>query len=198
MDCCLSWQTATIVFIKKIKCALSSAGRWALRSLFVWVSKMSLSETADTVLPKGPRLEPLTDTACRGAKPDPAGKTAQNSLLWRALLGRLAFGGGALWRIRCRFDAKERLLWFGAKPETPLAHPRALAVRGNRHPASSPCDGSRHGSRRASCGAICKNGARDDRERQTRIYPVCFPGSTRDALERIGPRNVNSGLSHLG
>ena len=125
MDCCLSWQTATIVFIKKIKCALSSAGRWGLRSLFVWVSKMSLSETADTVLPKGPRLGPLTDTACRGATPDPAGKPRKIPYCGGLCLV-VSPSGGALWRIGCRFDGKERLLWFGAKSETRLAHARTL------------------------------------------------------------------------
>ena len=84
--------------------------------------------------------------------------------------------GGALWRIGCRFDAKERLLWFGAKSETRLAHPRALAVRGNRHPASSPSDGSRHGSRRASCGAICNNGRAMTANGRPEFNRFAFPG----------------------
>lgn len=64
---------------------------------------------------------PLTDTAIRNAKPkEKPYKLADEKGLF--LLVTLA--GGKLWRLKYRFNSKEKLLAFGAYPDVPLAKAR--------------------------------------------------------------------------
>lgn len=74
---------------------------------------------------------PLTDAACRGAKPDPAGKPRKIPD-GGGLLLFVSPSGGKLWRMRYRFDGKEKLLSFGAYPEIKLADARALRDKAKR------------------------------------------------------------------
>lgn len=74
---------------------------------------------------------PLTDAACRGAKPDPSGKPRKIPD-GGGLLMFVSPSGGKLWRMRYRFDGKEKLLSFGAYPEIKLADARALRDKAKR------------------------------------------------------------------
>ena len=74
---------------------------------------------------------PLTDAACRGAKPDPSGKPRKIPD-GGGLLLFVSPSGGKLWRMRYRFDGKEKLLSFGAYPEIKLADARALRDKAKR------------------------------------------------------------------
>ncbi|MFN4153640.1 MAG: tyrosine-type recombinase/integrase [Paracoccaceae bacterium] len=74
---------------------------------------------------------PLSDAACRGAKPDPTGKPRKLPD-GGGLLLFVSPSGGKLWRMRYRFDGKEKLLSFGAYPEIKLADARALRDKAKR------------------------------------------------------------------
>ena len=74
---------------------------------------------------------PLTDAACRGAKPDPSGKPRKIADAGGLLLF-VSPSGGKLWRLRYRFDGKEKLLSFGAYPELKLADARGLRDKAKR------------------------------------------------------------------
>ena len=58
---------------------------------------------------------PLSDAAYRGAKSDSSGK-ARKLTDGGGLYLHIAPGGGKLWRMRYRFDGKEKLLSFGPYP----------------------------------------------------------------------------------
>lgn len=73
----------------------------------------------------------LTDAACRGAKPDPAGKPRKLPD-GGGLLLFVSPSGGKLWRMRYRFEGKEKLLSFGSYPEIKLADARALRDKAKR------------------------------------------------------------------
>ncbi|MGQ0565982.1 MAG: tyrosine-type recombinase/integrase [Gemmobacter sp.] len=73
----------------------------------------------------------LSDAACRGAKPDPSGKPRKIPD-GGGLLLFVSPSGGKLWRMRYRFDGKEKLLSFGAYPEVKLADARALRDKAKR------------------------------------------------------------------
>ena len=74
---------------------------------------------------------PLSDAACRGAKPDPAGKPRKLPD-GGGLLLFISPSGGKLWRLRYRFDGKEKLLSFGPYPAIKLADARALRDKAKR------------------------------------------------------------------
>lgn len=74
---------------------------------------------------------PLTDVACRAAKPDPSGKPRKIPD-GGGLLLFVSPSGGKLWRMRYRFGGKEKLLSFGAYPEVKLADARALRDKAKR------------------------------------------------------------------
>lgn len=74
---------------------------------------------------------PLSDAACRGAKPDPSGKPRKLPD-GGGLLLFVSPSGGKLWRMRYRFEGKEKLLSFGAYPEIKLADARALRDKAKR------------------------------------------------------------------
>jgi hypothetical protein len=97
----------------------------------VWVSKAGISENSDTHTPEGSIHMPLTDAACRGAKPDQTGKPRKIPD-GGGLLLFVSPSGGKLWRMRYRFDGKEKLLSFGAYPEVKLADARALRDKAKR------------------------------------------------------------------
>ncbi|QFG38175.1 DUF4102 domain-containing protein [Paracoccus pantotrophus] len=71
---------------------------------------------------------PLTDAACRGAKPDPSGKPRKLPD-GGGLLLFVSPSGGRLWRMRYRFEGKEKVLSFGAYPDVKLADARALRAK---------------------------------------------------------------------
>lgn len=73
----------------------------------------------------------LTDVACRAAKPDPSGKPRKIPD-GGGLLLFVSPSGGKLWRLRYRFDGKERLLSFGPYPDVKLADARALRDKAKR------------------------------------------------------------------
>ena len=110
-----------------------------------------------------------------GAKPDPAEKPRKIPDCGGLCLV-VSPSGGALWRRRCRFDGKEKLLWFGAFPETSLANARALrdkaaALRGALKPPTRVKHMARIEARIEARQVWChlQKRARDDRERQTLI-----------------------------
>lgn len=74
---------------------------------------------------------PLTDAACRGAKPDPTGKPRKMAD-GGGLLLFVSPSGGKLWRMRYRFGGKEKVLSFGAYPQVTLADARALRDKAKR------------------------------------------------------------------
>ena len=74
---------------------------------------------------------PLSDTACRGAKPDPSGK-ARKLTDGGGLYLHVAPRGGKLWRMRYRFEGKEKVLSFGPYPAITLADARGLRDRAKR------------------------------------------------------------------
>lgn len=74
---------------------------------------------------------PLTDAACRGAKPDPSGKPRKLPD-GGGLLLFVSPSGGRLWRMRYRFAGKEKVLSFGAYPDVKLADARALRDKAKR------------------------------------------------------------------
>ena len=84
---------------------------------------------------------PLTDAACRNAKPDSSGKPRKLAD-GGGLLLFVAPGGGKLWRLRYRFEGREKLLSFGPYPQVTLADARALrekaksALREGRDPSA--------------------------------------------------------------
>jgi hypothetical protein len=65
----------------------------------------------------------LTDAACRAAKPDSKPVKLTDS---GGLLLFVSPAGGKLWRLRYRFEGREKLLSFGPYPEVKLADARAL------------------------------------------------------------------------
>ncbi len=80
----------------------------------------------------------LTDTAVKTAKPceKPVGKDKSGKPVYETVAGPYKLGdekglfllvtpaGGKLWRMKYRFDSKEKLLSFGAYPDVPLAKAR--------------------------------------------------------------------------
>lgn len=74
---------------------------------------------------------PLTDAACRGAKPDPSGKPRKLPD-GGGLLLFVSPSGGRLWRMRYRFEGKEKVLSFGAYPDVKLTDARALRDKAKR------------------------------------------------------------------
>ena len=68
---------------------------------------------------------PLTDLACRNAKPDPSGKPIKltDSLGLHLFVSPT---GARLWRFRYRFEGREKLLSLGQYPEVRLADARGL------------------------------------------------------------------------
>lgn len=74
---------------------------------------------------------PLTDAACRGAKPDPSGKPRKLPD-GGGLLLFVSPSGGRLWRMRYRFGGKEKMLSFGSYPDVKLADARALRDKAKR------------------------------------------------------------------
>ncbi|MCA2012904.1 integrase arm-type DNA-binding domain-containing protein [Cereibacter sphaeroides] len=73
----------------------------------------------------------LTDVACRGAKPDSSGKPIK-MYDGGGLHLFVSPSGGKLWRMRYRYEGREKLLSFGPYPEVKLADARALRERAKR------------------------------------------------------------------
>lgn len=63
----------------------------------------------------------LSDAACRNAKSGPESYSLADG---RGLSLTVTPSGGKLWRMRCRFEGKARLLALGAYPDVPLAKAR--------------------------------------------------------------------------
>lgn len=75
---------------------------------------------------------PFTDAACRGAKPDPSGKPRKLPD-GGGLPLFVSPSGGRLWRVRYRFEGKEKMLSFGPYPDVKLADAGALRDRLSGH-----------------------------------------------------------------
>lgn len=75
-------------------------------------------------------IEPLTETRCRRAKFDPGGGNRLRDGL--GLYLEVAPTGSKLWRLKYRFDGKEKLLALGQYPETGLAAAREARLEARK------------------------------------------------------------------
>ena len=77
----------------------------------------------DTPIAMAAPITPLSDTQCRNARPDPAGRT-RKLFDGGGLYLQLSPSGAKLWRLKYKFAGREKLLSLGAYPAMSLAQAR--------------------------------------------------------------------------
>ena len=141
------------------------------------------------------RILPLTDMQVRKAKPQ-----TKPIMLYDGdgLYLLVTTTGGKLWRLKYRFDNKERRLALGAYPEIPLAVARERRQEARRQIANAVDPGAVRKARKQAATAEVETFEVIAREWHTRFIPTWTPGHTvtiksrleRDLFPWIGKRPI--------
>jgi hypothetical protein len=127
---------------------------------------------------------PLTDTAIRNAKPEAKDrKLADGGGLYLFVTAK----GGKLWRLKYRYDGKEKLLAFGSYPEISLADARQRREDARKLIANGVDPGEVKKAQKAATVAVTENSfevvAREWHSKFSGSWSACHAETTLGRLQ---------------